>query len=160
MCLAQGHSSDAGEARTSGPSVSSQALYHWATALPINLHNDTIIVDCISIHSFKLYAILTTFIGHGGHLGHVTKTICFIRSLQMKLKFKWSRSFWENYLCNFGRRYHEKTILWNTVYRYFLSGYLAALLFSRVQPFFIEGIVRNNSVKLFWIWVSGSGDVV
>ena len=26
--------SDAGEARARGPSVSSQALYHWATALP------------------------------------------------------------------------------------------------------------------------------
>ena len=36
MCLAQGpQRSDAGEARTRGPSVSSQALYHWATALPI-----------------------------------------------------------------------------------------------------------------------------
>ena len=36
MCLAQGQQrSDAGEARTRGPSVSSQALYHWATALPI-----------------------------------------------------------------------------------------------------------------------------
>ena len=35
MCLAQGQQrSDAGEARTRGPSVSSQALYHWATALP------------------------------------------------------------------------------------------------------------------------------
>ena len=35
MCLAQGpQRSDAGEARTRGPSVSSQALYHWATALP------------------------------------------------------------------------------------------------------------------------------
>ena len=35
MCLAQGpQRSDAGEARTHGPSVSSQALYHWATALP------------------------------------------------------------------------------------------------------------------------------
>ena len=35
MCLAQGlQHSDAGEARTRGPSVSSQALYHWATALP------------------------------------------------------------------------------------------------------------------------------
>ena len=34
MCLAQGpQRSDAGEAQTSGPSVSSQALYHWATAL-------------------------------------------------------------------------------------------------------------------------------
>ena len=35
MCLAQGpQRSDNGEARTRGPSVSSQALYHWATALP------------------------------------------------------------------------------------------------------------------------------
>ena len=35
MCLAQGpHHFDAGEARTRGPSVSSLALYHWATALP------------------------------------------------------------------------------------------------------------------------------
>ena len=35
MCLAQGpQRSDAGEAWTHGPSVSSQALYHWATALP------------------------------------------------------------------------------------------------------------------------------
>ena len=34
MCLAQGpQSSDAGEARTRGPSVSSQALYHWATLI-------------------------------------------------------------------------------------------------------------------------------
>ena len=35
MCLAQGpQGSDAGEARTRCPLVSSQALYHWATALP------------------------------------------------------------------------------------------------------------------------------
>ena len=33
MYLAQGpQRNDAGEARTRGPSVSSQALYHWATA--------------------------------------------------------------------------------------------------------------------------------
>ena len=37
MCLAQGSQrSDAGEARTRGPSVSSQALYHCA---PLNLHS-------------------------------------------------------------------------------------------------------------------------
>ena len=35
MCLAQGpQRSDAGEARTHGPSVLSQAPYQWATALP------------------------------------------------------------------------------------------------------------------------------
>ena len=38
MCLAHGpQCSDACEARTRGPSVSSQALCHWATALPIFL---------------------------------------------------------------------------------------------------------------------------
>ena len=37
MCLAQGpQHSDAGEAQTRGSSVSSQALYHWATALPLS----------------------------------------------------------------------------------------------------------------------------
>ena len=36
MCLAQGSQrSNASEARTCGPSVLSQALYHWATALPV-----------------------------------------------------------------------------------------------------------------------------
>ena len=35
MCLAQGlQHSEASEARTRNPSVSSQALYHWATVLP------------------------------------------------------------------------------------------------------------------------------
>ena len=35
MCLAQGpQRSEAGEAGTQGPSVSRQALYHWATVLP------------------------------------------------------------------------------------------------------------------------------
>ena len=36
MCLAQGpQRSDASEAQTRDPSVLSQALYHWATALPV-----------------------------------------------------------------------------------------------------------------------------
>ena len=48
MCLAQGpQRSDAVEARTRGLSVSSQALYHWATALP---------VLCYAIYKFiKVY---------------------------------------------------------------------------------------------------------
>ena len=38
MCLAQGpQRSDAGEARTRCPLVPSQALYHWATALPSSI---------------------------------------------------------------------------------------------------------------------------
>ena len=38
MCLAQGpQRSEAGEAWTCGTSVSSLALYHWATALPNQL---------------------------------------------------------------------------------------------------------------------------
>ena len=41
MCLAQGpQHSDAGEARTHGPSVSSQALYYWATALASAVQNN------------------------------------------------------------------------------------------------------------------------
>ena len=37
MCFAHGpRRSDVGEARTSCLSVSSQALYHWATALPLD----------------------------------------------------------------------------------------------------------------------------
>ena len=42
MCLAQGpQHRDAGEARTRGPSVSSQALYHWATELPLDAKCDS-----------------------------------------------------------------------------------------------------------------------
>ena len=41
MCLAQGpQRSDASEAGTRGPSVSSQALYHWATAFPTDRKRD------------------------------------------------------------------------------------------------------------------------
>ena len=41
MCLAQGSQrGDAGEARPRGPSVSSQALYHCATALPQSIDVD------------------------------------------------------------------------------------------------------------------------
>ena len=51
MCLAQGpQRSDAGEARPRGPSVSSQALYHWATALPAGLYMSVI----LNIH-FLIY---------------------------------------------------------------------------------------------------------
>ena len=40
MCFAQGpQRSDAGEAWIRSPLVSSQALYHWATALPTAPYN-------------------------------------------------------------------------------------------------------------------------
>ena len=46
MCLAQEpQRSDADEARTRGLSVSSQALYHWATALPV-LTGECFCKDC------------------------------------------------------------------------------------------------------------------
>ena len=48
MCLAQGpQRSDAGEARTRGPSVSSQALYHWATEL-----SPFLVVICVCAKNF------------------------------------------------------------------------------------------------------------
>ena len=48
MCLAQGpQRSDASEAWTRSLSVLSQALYHWATALPLSvLLNETTCVAC------------------------------------------------------------------------------------------------------------------
>ena len=53
MCLAQGpQHSDAGEARTRGPSVSSQALYHWATALPGFHKEDSQKVDKVYLFQF------------------------------------------------------------------------------------------------------------
>ena len=46
MCPAQGpQRSDAGGAGTCGPSVSSQALYHWATALP-RFSRDQVVHQC------------------------------------------------------------------------------------------------------------------
>ena len=57
MCLAQGpQHSDAGEARTHSPSVSSQALFHWATALPnatlsYDMGSESEITPCIKMDS-------------------------------------------------------------------------------------------------------------
>ena len=53
MCLAQRpQCSDVGEARTCGPSVSSQALYHRAIALP--KHDVTVTHAWLAGHSFLL----------------------------------------------------------------------------------------------------------
>ena len=88
MCLAQGpQRSDAGEARIHGPSFLSQALYHWATALPfgneldyeshsdrqsenlMSVDNDSVIlirydedfVNCTDVEAFQQNEITLTF---------------------------------------------------------------------------------------------------
>ena len=56
MCLAQGlQRSDACEARTRGPSVSSQTLYHWTTALP--LQHSTKVFCYINTQHGRVYAV-------------------------------------------------------------------------------------------------------
>ena len=53
MCLAQGpQRSDASDAGTRGLSVSSQALYHWATALPNTQEAKS------SVFKFKIWLLL------------------------------------------------------------------------------------------------------
>ena len=54
MYLAQGpQRSDAGEARTRGPSATSQALYHWATAL----HSVNIILHVKAVNDIYLLKV-------------------------------------------------------------------------------------------------------
>ena len=56
MCLAQGpQRSDAGEAPTHGPSVSSQALYHWAAALPVDNDMRASIISKKSYRGINVY---------------------------------------------------------------------------------------------------------
>ena len=79
-----------------------------------------------------------------------------------------------NHLCNFGRRHHEEhfcEIILN-LDQWFMRKCCLKIFFiwSSGGPFVqrsgticaisVEGIMRNNSVKLFRIWASGSGDVV
>ena len=85
MCLAQGpQRSDAGEARTRGPSVSSQALYHWATALPQSTSNDQLkpfLTACLVNMSIdRLFANLA-FEGYEFEIGKV-RDISLILSVQ------------------------------------------------------------------------------
>ena len=57
MCLAQGqHRSDTGEARTRGLLVSSQALYHWVTVLPIQRVNNK-----GADHTVRMHRLVSTF---------------------------------------------------------------------------------------------------
>ena len=62
MCLAQGpQRSDAGEARTRGPLVSSQALYHWATALPTTSRDWRLRVNGISLIQWTTLSLFVPF---------------------------------------------------------------------------------------------------
>ena len=68
MCLAQGpQRSDAGETRTHGPSVSSQALYHWATALPI-VWSGYILLTSIIAYEYRVTVLkFQTLLGSRSH---------------------------------------------------------------------------------------------
>ena len=77
-----------------------------------------------------------------------------------------SFSLEQNHLCNFGREHQEEhfcEITFNLDEQFrrrcLLKEFLPAILFSRAELFvlFLEGIIRNIPVKLFIIWVSGSG---
>ena len=62
MCLAQGpQGSDAGEAQTHGLSVTSQALYHWAIALPKILMVNGSLMKVESIAECSPWGILHYF---------------------------------------------------------------------------------------------------
>ena len=77
-----------------------------------------------------------------------------------------------NHLCNFERGHHEEhscEVMWNLDQRIKRRCRLKTfLILSSGGPFvmrskticaiLVEGIKRNNSVKLFWIWTSVSGD--
>ena len=80
-----------------------------------------------------------------------------------------------NHLCNFGRRYHEEQFCeiilnldqWfrrnchSKAFLIWISGSPFVQYSVTICAILLEGILRNNSVRLFWIWVSGSGaDVV
>ena len=54
MSCSRTQHSDAGEARTRGPSILSQALYHWATALPFKKCNSQ------TLKTSKFFQILTS----------------------------------------------------------------------------------------------------
>ena len=87
MCLAQGpQRSDAGEARTRYPSVSSQALYHWATGLP----DDSREISCLICYFWESSKILNCHLLQiiGGALW-----VSFIRTCEFRSGDHWM-NFW------------------------------------------------------------------
>ena len=110
----------------------------------------------------KFYEIWTS--GSGG----VDCRHFLSRALAAPLSVDW------NHLCNFGRKHHEEQsceIILNLDQWFRRKCSLKVILiWSSGSPFvqqsvticaiFVVGIMRNNTVKLFWIWVSGSGEDV
>ena len=124
MCLAQGpQRSDAGEARTRGPSVSSQALYHWATALPFVYQAW---LSCIA-----LTLLCVSFIYSKTCLSGRPKVEKIVVSNTAGQKYcimlSWSilQYFWPALYATIG--------LWNPFFLHFLSGRLWQVL---LYPFF------------------------
>ena len=79
-----------------------------------------------------------------------------------------------NHLCNLGRRHYEEQfceIILNLdpwfrrrcLLKIFLTWSSGGPFVQRsgtINAILVEGIMRNNSMNLFQIWASGSGDVV
>ena len=79
----------------------------------------------------------------------------------------------QNHLCNFGRRHHEEQffeIILNLdqcfrrcrlkIFLNWSSGSQFVQQNGTICAILVEGIMRNNSVNLFRIWASGSGEDV
>ena len=94
------------------------------------------------------------------------KDISYVELWQSLCSVDW------NHLCNIGRRHHEEQyceiILKFDPWFRRKCRLKVFLIWSSGSPFvqwgvtvcanLVEGIKRNNSVNLFWIWTSGSGE--
>ena len=72
---------------------------------------------------------------------------------------KFGRGYYEEQFCeiilNFGQWFRRRCIL--KIFLIWSSGSPFVQWSRTICAILIEGIMRNNSVKLFWIWTSGSG---
>ena len=121
--------------------------------------------------------------GRGHHEEHFCEIIlnldqCF-RRCRLKAFITWTSGdpfIWQskNHFCSVGRSHNEEQFCAITLNldQWFRRRcrFKLVLVWSSVDQFLrwsnticailVEGILRNNSVKLFWIWTSSSEDVV
>ena len=104
MCLAHGpQRSDAGEARTRGPSVSSQALYYWATALPrvvsLGRGHGCIFFGTINepVHEISNNVVCATSKA-SDQPAHMRS---LIRAFASRLNIQWLLNYWLNTIWSF-----------------------------------------------------------